>query len=143
MDTTLKNYKQQIQVSTNKKDVFYTLNEGLNLWWGSISDSSFELNGAFTITFENGYWWRFQIIEFIPNQKLTWKCIDGEPEFNKEWIGHELHWIISGENQHTTINFLQIGLTPKLHCYNVCSSTWDMFITKKLQSYLIQISNST
>lgn len=132
----MKDYTQTIEVSVNAKEVFYALNEGLNYWWGNISQSQFELNGAFTITFENGYWWRFQIIEFIPNQKLTWKCVDGEPEFNKEWIAHELHWSISEENHRTKLTFLQIGLTPKLHCYEVCSSTWDMFITQKLSSYL-------
>jgi len=134
----MKNYSQEIQVKTDSKTAFKALNEGLISWWGSISDSSFELNGAFTITFENGYWWRFQIIEFIPNQKLTWKCIDGEPEFNKEWIGHELHWTIIEQDHQTIINFHQVGLTPKLHCYEVCSSTWNMFLKEKLVAFLLK-----
>ena len=140
----IENYSQEIQVKVGSKTSFKALNEGLNDWWGTISNASFELHGEFTITFDNGYWWRFKIIEFTPNEKLTWKCANGEPEFNKEWIGHELHWTISQESDQTSINFCQIGLTLHLHCYSVCSSTWDMFIIQKLKSYLNEtIFNST
>ncbi|WP_203256017.1 hypothetical protein [Hyunsoonleella ulvae] len=100
------------------------------------------MNGKFTITFDNGYWWTFRITEFKPNQKLTWICIDGEPEFNKEWIGHELHWDIKEENQKNLLNFHQIGLTPLLQCYKVCSTTWDMFIIQKLKSYVNKKSST-
>ncbi|GGD21652.1 SRPBCC family protein [Hyunsoonleella pacifica] len=136
------NYSQEIKINTSPKTVFEALNEGMDIWWGAISNSNFKSNGKFTITFENGYWWAFKITEFIPYQKLTWKCIDGEPEFNKEWIGHELHWDIKEVNQKTILNFHQIGLTPQLHCYEVCSTTWDMFITQKLKSYINKKSST-
>lgn len=136
MDTPLKDYTQQIEVSANIKDVFKSLNEGLNSWWGNISNSEFKEGGQFTITFENGYWWTFKIKEYSPNKELIWKCIDGEPEFNKEWVGHILHWTITKKGTKALINFHHIGLTEELHCYDVCSSTWDMFITEKLNNYL-------
>ncbi len=135
MDKNL-NYSQHLKISANPKTIFDALNEGMNNWWGAISNSNFTANGQFTVTFENGYWWKFKIVEFTPNQKLTWECIAGEPEFNKEWIGHKLHWSITKENQYTILNFNQIGLTPQLDCYNICTSTWHMFITQKLKSYV-------
>lgn len=135
-NTSNNNYAQKIKIKANANQVFRALNNGLNLWWSSISDAKFETNGHFTVTFENNYWWTFKITEYIPNKKLTWKCTDGEPDFNKEWIGHELHWHLEKKEPHTIVKFQQIGLTPKLHCYSVCASTWDMFITKKLKDYL-------
>lgn len=130
------NYSKTIEISTTPKNVFKALNEGLNTWWGKISNEKFKNEGQFTITFENEYWWTFEILEYIPNKELVWKCVDGEPDFNKEWIGHILHWTIEGNKTKSTINFQQTGLTPELHCYDTCSKTWDMFISEKLNTFL-------
>ncbi|WP_406682646.1 hypothetical protein N1F78_08060 [Seonamhaeicola sp. MEBiC1930] len=134
----LKDYSIKIIVNTSSQSVFNALNEGMNSWWGEISNANFNQDGQFTITFENGYWWTFKIIEYSPNSELIWKCIDGEPEFNKEWIGHVLHWKIFEQDTKTIIDFQQIGLTPKLECYDICSSTWNMFLTEKLRENLNQ-----
>ena len=130
------NYSHQIEFTSSPKQIFHALNDGINYWWGKTSNSLFETGGQFTITFENGYWWTFKILEYSPNKELVWKCIDGEPEFNKEWVGHVLHWQIEEKESNTVLNFNQIGLTPQLHCFDACSSTWDMFITQKLKSFL-------
>lgn len=129
-------YALFIEINSTSENVFKALTEGMNIWWGRISNSHFAQDGQFTITFENGYWWTFKIMEYQPNKELIWKCIDGEPEFNKEWIGHVLHWSIKEMGTKTLLNFQQTGLTPDLHCYEVCSSTWDMFLKKKLINYL-------
>lgn len=130
------NYSKQIIVSANSETVFQALNLGLNSWWGEISNAIFCEGGHFTITFENGYWWTFKIMEYLPNKELIWKCIDGEPDFNKEWFGHILQWTIDENANKTTINFHQTGLTPELHCYDVCSKTWTMFISERLNNFL-------
>ncbi|MCL6293880.1 SRPBCC family protein [Jejuia spongiicola] len=130
------NYSHQIEFSSSPKQVFYALNDGIHNWWGKTSNSQFKTGGQFTITFENEYWWTFKILEYTPNKELVWKCIGGEPNFNKEWVGHVLHWQIEEKETKTILNFNQIGLTPELHCFEVCSSTWDMFITQKLRAFL-------
>lgn len=129
-------YQKQIRVPSNSKQVFKALTENIHLWWSKTSESSQKAGGQFTIHFENGYWWTFKIIEFTPNSKLIWECINGEPEFNREWIGHTLHWQITKDGSQTTIDFHQIGLTPKIDCYDICSKTWDMFIAEKLKLHL-------
>ena len=130
------NYKNQLEVNASSEQVFFALNEGLHSWWGKISNSEFKTGGQFTIRFENGYWWTFKVIEYTPNHELVWKCMDGEPDFNKEWIGHVLHWEIKEQNGKRLINFHQVGLTPNIDCYNVCSTTWDRFITNSLKDFL-------
>lgn len=130
------NYSQEINVSSNAKQTFYALTEYLHLWWGKTSHSSFKKDGQFTITFENGYWWTFKIIAYKPSTKLSWLCTDGQPEFNREWIGNTLHWRIKENSDSTTISFLHEGLTPKSDCYDICAPTWDRFITKELIAFL-------
>ncbi|WP_303318817.1 hypothetical protein Q4Q34_05020 [Flavivirga abyssicola] len=138
MDSQIKNYKKQLEVNASSKQVFSALNEGLHLWWGKISNSDFKTGGQFTIQFENDYWWTFKIMEHTPNLELVWKCIDGEPDFNKEWIGHVLHWKITEPAEKSLINFHQIGLNPNIDCYSICSKTWDMFISERLKKHLNQ-----
>lgn len=130
------NYKKQIEVLATAQQAFKALTQDLHLWWSKTSNSIQKTGGQFTIHFENGYWWTFKILEFTPNHEIIWKCIDGEPDFNKEWIGHVLHWEITEEESKTKINFNQVGLTPQIDCYDVCSSTWDMFIAKRLKAHL-------
>jgi len=130
------NYQQQIIVSSTLKDAFKALTEDIHLWWSKTSESNQKQGGQFTIHFENGYWWTFKILKFIPYQEIVWKCIDGEPDFNKEWIGHILQWKIEDHDSKIKINFHQIGLNPDIECYDVCTKTWDMFITEKLKSHL-------
>ncbi|TYA69993.1 SRPBCC family protein [Seonamhaeicola marinus] len=133
----LKDYTLDLELNTTPEHIFRALNEGMQNWWGNLSNFHFKAGGEFTITFDNGYWWTFRIMEYTPNSELIWKCIDGEPEFNKEWIGHVLHWTITKNGSSATLNFQQVGLTSKLHCYDTCASTWNMFLKEKLKAYLI------
>lgn len=137
MITEKQNYSKAIQVNASSKSIFSALTENLHKWWGAITNANFKAGGHFTVTFHNGYWWTFEIVEYHPDQELIWKCIDGEPEFNKEWIGHILHWKIDKSDTLTQINFHQVGLTPDTDCYSVCSSTWDRFITEELKEFLV------
>ncbi|GAA3634345.1 SRPBCC family protein [Flavivirga jejuensis] len=130
------NYRKQLEVNVNAKEVFSALNENLHLWWSKTSNTEFKAGGQFTIHFENNYWWTFKIVEYTPNKELVWKCIGGEPDFNKEWIGHVLHWKIEEQNGKTLINFHQVGLTPNINCYEICSTTWDHYITNSLKGFL-------
>ncbi|MEO1031701.1 MAG: SRPBCC domain-containing protein [Bacteroidota bacterium] len=129
-------YQQQIKVTSTAETAFKALTENIHLWWSKTSASLQKQGGQFTIHFENGYWWTFKILEFTPHSELIWKCIDGEPEFNREWIGHVLHWSITQDGDQTLIDFHQVGLTPELQCYEVCSKTWDKFIIEHLKTHL-------
>ncbi len=133
---TINNYKNTLTTNASKETIFKALNENIDSWWGKTSNSSFQTGGHFTITFDNGYWWTFRILEHHPNDELIWKCIDGEPEFNKEWIGHVLHWKIEIENDKAILRFQQVGLNPDLECYEVCSTTWDRYLIEDLKTFL-------
>ncbi len=137
------NYKKSITLNASSSEIFTALNEGLDSWWGKISNAQFKPDGMFTIQFANGYWWSFKIIEYTPNTELIWKCTAGEPDFNKEWIGHTLHWNLIEKDGKTQLDFHQIGLTPDIHCYDSCSTTWDLFISDALKNYVEQIGTDS
>ncbi|OUR94640.1 hypothetical protein A9Q87_03125 [Flavobacteriales bacterium 34_180_T64] len=133
---TANNYAKTIKVNANSTLIFKALTENLHLWWGKTTNHNFKTGGHFTVHFENGYWWTFKIMEYTPNHELVWKCIDGEPDFNKEWIGHVLHWEIKASELSTYIQLTHFGLTPETDCFDVCSKTWNMYIEKHLKKFL-------
>ena len=130
------NYQQAISVNADSQKVFDALSQQINLWWGKTNSITAKSGDEFTIQFSNGYYWTFQVKEFLPNKKLAWECVDGEPEFNREWIGTTIHWSIESNENRTTLKLTHDGLTPALHCYDVCPTTWNMFITDSLKSFL-------
>lgn len=129
------NYSQNIKVSASSEKVFKAITSQLNDWWGRTDNSVSKIGDEFTTKFGSAFW-KFRVLEFIENEKLTWECIGGEPEFNAEWIGTKVFWEISKENEKAKIDFLHQGLTPEFKCYNICAPTWDMFIAQSLKSFV-------
>lgn len=129
------NYQSNITVNTNLDKVFKAITKHLNDWWGRTDNSVSKIGDEFTTRFGNAYW-KFRVIKYTQNKILTWECIDGEPEFNAEWIGTKVFWKISMENKISKIEFLHEGLTPEFKCYNICAPTWNMFITESLKQFL-------
>lgn len=129
------NYQQNVSINADTSSVFKALTEQLELWWGKTDFPVQKVNDEFTIWFGDAFW-KFRIEEFIPDQKLTWKCIDGQPEFNNEWVGTTCFWEIKPNESETELSFTHDGLTPEFKCYDICAPTWDMFITQSIKSFL-------
>ncbi|MBT8195170.1 MAG: SRPBCC domain-containing protein [Bacteroidia bacterium] len=129
------NYEKEILVNCTPEQAFNALTKELILWWGEVDNQIGKAGDGFTIFF-GVEGWKFKVIEFEPNAKLTWKCVDGLVKFNKEWIGTTLYWTIEEEGDKTKVKLLHDGLVPQFECYDICSTTWDMFITESLKNYL-------
>ena len=129
------NYYKEISVNVPASEGFYALTQKLDLWWGKTNKPVHTIGDEFTISFGDALWC-FKITEYVPNSKLTWECIGGKPDFNAEWIGDILYWTIKETNTITKVNFLQVGLTPDMNCYDICAPTWDKFIMISLKSFV-------
>ncbi|MEP1094841.1 MAG: SRPBCC domain-containing protein [Cyclobacteriaceae bacterium] len=128
-------YSKQITYKASAKSLFSAITQNLDQWWGKV-DTSVEKEGdEFKISFGKAFW-KFRISLFVSNEKVTWECVDGQPEFEHEWVGTRIHWDISEEGDETKLSFTHEGLTPSFECYDVCAPTWDMFITTSLKSFV-------
>jgi hypothetical protein len=128
------NYNKELIVNASKTEAFSAVSQKVHLWWGEVSNSVSKVGDEFTIDFGDQNW-SFRVTEFIPNSKITWECIGGNPEFNAEWIGDILYWNIEAIGDTTKISFLQVGLTPEMNCYEICNRGWDFFI-ESLKQYV-------
>lgn len=128
-------YTQRVAVKATAKEACEALSRRIPEWWGSTDRSIEQVGDVFTITFGEALW-TFKITEFVRGEKLTWDCIDGQPEFNGEWIGHQLEWTINQGEEQSVIQLRQIGLNSDLPCYDICSAAWDRFILSSLKALL-------
>ena len=101
-----------------------------------------KLDDEFTTSFDKTFW-KFKILEFKPNSKIVWQCIDakhihtGFDGIEKEWIGTNVEWNLEEKSHNETIlNFTHNGLVPELNCYEICYPAWERFVTQSLKSFV-------
>lgn len=128
-------YNTKVVVKAPQEIAFNAIANKLNDWWGKTNGEIKKVGDEFTIHFGNAFW-KFRVLHFEEFKELTWECIDGQPEFNKEWIGSKIFWKFSEIKNETFIKMIHIGLNPSLNCYDICSKTWDRYIEESLKSYV-------
>jgi len=134
-------YKTKIISSANIEASFDAIANGLDKWWGKVDNSISKIGDEFSIFFGKTEW-RFKIVEYVPFEKITWKCIkathvhEGLNNIEGEWLHSELYWNFVETKGKTDIKLYHKGLTPNLNCYEVCKSGWDFFISTSLKKYL-------
>lgn len=129
------NYTQEVKIIANKQRVFDALSKQMELWWGKVDQTIKGVGDEFSVFFGKAYW-TFQIVEFEENDSMAWKVIDGQPEFNNEWVGTLLLWQLKEDEGKVIVSFTHLGLVPEFDCYDICAPTWDMFITKSLKQFV-------
>ncbi|UUX48716.1 SRPBCC domain-containing protein [Nisaea acidiphila] len=138
------NYQREIRVKATPGDVYEALTTGYAAWW-TEPDGAFEKEGdvvRFGFSERHGYW-TFKAVT-LSEDRIELQCVEakhihpgGPAEFEREWLGTHVRWEFQdGADGKTVIRFEHDGLTPELHCYEVCSEGWDMFFVDSLKSYL-------
>jgi len=137
-----KSYTTGLKIKCNEKVAFEALTTKIGDWWGDQDKPADQVGDVFTMSWGEP-WYQFKIVEYIPNKKVVWECIDskqiiGDLEgVEKEWVGTQLHWTINHLNEkEIELIFKHEGLVPDFICYDFCSNTWDRFITFNLKKYL-------
>ena len=137
------NYAREIFVKATPEQVFDALTTGYGHWWTKPGNVFSAVGDAVVFRFppDHGHW-TFEATE-ISAARIKLKCIDAHhigPDFSKElekeWLGTYLIWEFAPRGNQTRINFTHIGLTPALHCYDICEEGWDHFFVGSLKAYL-------
>jgi hypothetical protein len=122
--------------------VFDAISKNLGNWWGN-QDKLIEKSGILFKVSWGEPWYQFEVISYIKNQEMTWKCIDanqkidGLKDIEKEWVGSVIHWKVKNlETNWSLLEFEHQGLVPELVCFNFCSDSWRHFLENSLVSYL-------
>ncbi|WP_068410804.1 SRPBCC domain-containing protein [Labrenzia sp. OB1] len=137
------NYKKSIRVNATKEAVFSALTGGIDKWWTSEAGKFEKLGDVAKFGFAGrDSYWSFKAMKLDPDL-IEWECVEalhihnGLPgEVEKEWLGTRTVWAIEEKDGVTDIQLEHQGLTPDLHCYEICEAGWDMFFLDSLKAYL-------
>lgn len=140
--TKTMSYTTSVSIEANSKIIFNAITQSVQEWWGNTNTAVSKLDDEFTTSF-NKTFWKFKILEFKPNYKIVWQCIDakhihtGFDGIEKEWIGTNVEWNLEEKSHNETIlNFTHNGLVPELNCYEICYPAWERFVTQSLKSFV-------
>ena len=134
-------YKTTVLTKANKEKCFLALTADIDKWWGKTDNPVHKTNDEFSIFFDKTEW-RFRVTEYLPNDKVVWKCIKANhvhgnlKNIREEWLNSYVNWEISDIDGKSCVSVMHKGLIPKLNCYDVCSSAWNFFLCDSLKQFL-------
>ena len=136
------NYKTSIDINSPPEMLFEAISKNLGDWWGN-QDKLIEKRGIIFKVSWGEAWYKFEVVKYLKNQEMTWKCIDanqkieGLTDVEKEWVGTEIHWKVKRlDNNRSLLEFEHKGLIPEFICFNFCSDSWSHFLEQSLVNYL-------
>lgn len=135
-------YTTSVTITADAQPVFEALTARIDSWWGKIDKPVSQTGDEFTVYWGEP-WYRFRVIEYLPNEKVRWECIDANQIIGdmqgveKEWVGTRLFWEIRQKNiSDVEVTLFHEGLVSDFLCFDVCSRTWDSYIKTHLKNYL-------
>lgn len=137
------NYKKTIQTTAGPDDVRGALTTGYHNWWTTPDRPILKVGDIAKFGFSDlfGYW-SFKALE-LSDRRVVLECVDalhiqeGYPKaIETEWLGSQLIWTIEPDENGTRVTLEHDGLTPDLHCFDICRMGWDLFFVDSLKSYL-------
>lgn len=134
-----KNFTTTIMVDKSQKEVFNAINNVRGWWSENIEGNTDELNSEFLYHYKDVHISKMKIVEFIPDKKVVWLILENQFNFTKdknEWKGNKIIFEISEKDNHTQLQFTQVGLTPDYECYNVCHDAWTSYIQNSLKDLI-------
>ena len=137
--TSTNDYTTCFIVDQSPEDVFKAITNVRKWWSEDIEGKTDKLGEIFEYHYQDVHFSRFKITELIPNEKIVWKVLDNYFNFTKdknEWIGNEVIFEISKQENKTKLIFIQKGLVPQYECYEICNNAWNGYVNFSLKSLI-------
>ena len=100
----MQSIKHTFHIDDSLSNVYKALTtiDGLSEWWTSDTIGGCELGDALYFTFGDFATFEMQIALLDPNQLVSWKFIDGNPD----WIGTYITFVLSENENKTKVEFV-------------------------------------
>ena len=136
-----KNYSASFTVAQPASEAFKRINSVTKWWSENLEGDTQNLNGVFTIDWDNGNFVTFKLIEVIPDKKVVWLVTDCNLNWlkdKKEWTNTKMNFEISTTGNQTKINFTHVGLVPAIECYDMCIQGWNRYFNGSLYKLITE-----
>lgn len=67
---------------------------------------------------------KMTIVELVPNNKMTWQCIDSDPE----WIGTSVSFELEPRGDKTAVTLKHTDWREVTEFYRFCNYNWAIFL---------------
>ena len=98
--------------------------EGLAGWWtDDTTGKPDDVGGVIAFRFPGGGF-DMEVVEERPAESVTWKVVDGPPE----WIGTTVDWQLRQDGKYTIVLFKHEGWKEPVEFMHHCSTKWASFL---------------
>jgi hypothetical protein len=132
-------FSTALLVSQTPKEVFDAISNVRGWWSESVEGVTDQLNAEFLQYYRDIHIAKMRIVDFVPNEKLSWLVLDSHFSFTKvetEWKDTKICFEISREGNKTKLLFTHQGLVPQYECYDVCNDAWSDLINISLRGLI-------
>jgi len=134
-----KDFKTTVLINAAPQKVFNGINNVRGWWSKNIGGSTEQLNSEFV--YRDKYLIAKIRITQLSVQKIVWEVVESHNTFfgdkyEKEWDGTQMIFELVEKDGMTEVTFTHLGLVPQFECFNVCSNSWNFFITESLKNLI-------
>ena len=97
--------------------------DGLAGWWTDDTTGRADVGGVIEFRFPQGGF-DMEVTETLPSEYVSWKVIDGPPE----WVGTTIDWQLRQDDDYTIVLFKHAGWKEPVEFMHHCSTKWGSYL---------------
>jgi Activator of Hsp90 ATPase homolog 1-like protein len=109
-------------------------------WWSEDIEGGTDKEGSeFTYRYKDAHRCRIRVTGLVTGERVDWRVLDNYFDFTRdksELNDTEIHFEITARDGQTEVRFTHVGLVPEYECFDVCSSSWDFYLSTSLRALI-------
>lgn len=137
--TPAADFTATLRVPRKPMEVYDAIRHVRDWWIGDIEGSALKVGDTFTYEYKPYHRTVQKVIELVPGKRIVWKVLESEIHFVEdkgEWKDTTMVFDLAEKAGEAEVRFTHVGLTPKLECFEGCSSGWQHYVDISLRSLL-------
>lgn len=98
--------------------------EGVRNWWTVQTEIISEAGGTAEFRFGDKYYIKMEITELEPQQKVGWKCVQGD----EQWVGTDFSFELEAQNGDTFLRFGHLNWDAQTEFFGHCNFQWAKYL---------------
>lgn len=134
-----RNFTTSILVDKSATEAFNAINNVRGWWSGEIDGDTEKLNDEFSYRVADVHYSKQKITEMVPGHRIVWLVTESTINFvgdKSEWVGTQIIFDITRQDEKTKVTFTHLGLVPEIECFDACSNAWSQLIQQSLFSLI-------
>jgi uncharacterized protein YndB with AHSA1/START domain len=136
-DMSDSSFTTSFTVDMAPEEVFDAIKDVRSWWMTQVEGNADAVGDEFGYQVEGVHRVRIQVEELVPAEKVVWRVVDnwfGFVDDPREWQDTAIRFDIARTADGAEVRFTHDGLTAADECFDVCSSSWSLYVGASLPS---------